>query len=344
MDHIRVKCGISLEVWEARPYTPWTPEDVTPVLEAYEGLTRAQVRFMRSLAVQKPGLIIHRHAVPGAPHVWPEIRPEGLVRTGPPTMHWHGAGEPPELPPGYSVLPRGSEAWREHCRCVNDNDLEEDDEHEDNHELHRHENLAKYCFPSSAWEVKPWPHDHTDSYYEDPAHLERHLARWHQEPVETRADGKHVHYRKVKSKESLARRLDVHPMAAPLFADAKLVYFGIEGCLKADSILSAILREGRRESVFSVPSVSLWDAPEFDGFIRYLRGKRVVVVPDADWFTKRQVLLHARLAQRYLKNRGIESLIAAPPLASEHKGVDGYQCLLRTHHTHVRNATQYLSK
>jgi hypothetical protein len=210
------------------PYTPWTPEDVTPVLEAYEGLTRAQVRFMRSLAVQKPGLIIHRHAVHGAPHVWPEIRPEGLVRTGPPTMHWHGAGEPPELPPGYSVLPRGSEAWREHCRCVNDNDLEEDDEHEDNHELHRHENLAKYCFPSSAWEVKPWPHDHTDSYYEDPAHLERHLARWHQEPVETRADGKHVHYRKVKSKESLARRLDVHPMAAPLFADAKLVYFGIE--------------------------------------------------------------------------------------------------------------------
>jgi hypothetical protein len=142
MDHIRVKRGISLEVWEARPYTPWTPEDVTPVLEAYEGLTRAQVRFMRSLAVQKPGLIIHRHAVPGAPHVWPEIRPEGLVRTGPPTMHWHGAGEPPELPPGYSVLPRGSEAWREHCRRVNDNDLEEDDEHEDNHELHRHENLA----------------------------------------------------------------------------------------------------------------------------------------------------------------------------------------------------------
>ena len=51
MDHIRVKRGISLEVWEARPYTPWTPEDVTPVLEAYEGLTRAQVRFMRSLAV-----------------------------------------------------------------------------------------------------------------------------------------------------------------------------------------------------------------------------------------------------------------------------------------------------
>jgi hypothetical protein len=80
---------------------------------------------MRSLAIQKPGWIINRHAVRGAPHVWPEIRPDGLVRTGPPTLHWHGTGEVPEFPnKGYRILPHGDVAWADHCRRVNDNDLE----------------------------------------------------------------------------------------------------------------------------------------------------------------------------------------------------------------------------
>jgi hypothetical protein len=118
--------------------------------------------------------------------------------------------------------------------------------------------------------------------------------------------------------------LDVHPTAQRLFPKAERVYFGIEGCLKADSILSAIIREDRPESVFSVPSVSLWAAPEFDSFIPFLRGKQVIVVPDADWYEKPQVLRHARFAQRYLQRRGIEAYVAAPPQSSGHKGVDDY--------------------
>jgi hypothetical protein len=327
MDNIRIERGISLDVWEARPYTPWTPDDITPILDAYWGLADSQVRFMASLARQQPGVIIHRHPVPGAPHVWPEIRPEDLVRTGPPTMHWHGEGEPPELGAGYQILPRGTEAWEQHCRRVNEDELEPDEvePHEEYLEPHWHKNLAKYCFPPARWEVEPWDHDHSDRYYaEDPENLEVHLARWHKEPPIILEDGKHRHYRRVKSRDSLARRLDVHPMALPLFDNADLVYFGIEGCLKADAILSEIIRQGRRESVFSVPSVSLWDTPWFDSFLPLLQGKRVVVVPDADWYRKRQVLAHARFAQRYLKNHGIEAVIAAPPLASGQKGIDDY--------------------
>jgi hypothetical protein len=90
---VRTSRGISKEVWEARPYTRWTKDDVSPIAEAYAGLAGSQINFMKNLAGQQDGWIINRHAAPHAPHVWPEIRPDGLVRTGPPVMHWH-----PRLP------------------------------------------------------------------------------------------------------------------------------------------------------------------------------------------------------------------------------------------------------
>jgi hypothetical protein len=349
-DSVRTSRGISRDVWEARPYVWWDKDDeevgLDPIRKAYEGLTQGQVNFMLSLARQQPGWIINRHAVPHAFHVWPEIRPEDLVRTGPPTLHWHGDGEPTEFPnKGYSVLPCYSKAWKEHCDKINatDPDLEPDEAHERRQDPHRHENLAKYCFPPAEKRDEPWLHNH-DWYYDKPARLRAHRKKHHAKPSKIREKilkkkgvewppeeimegehkGKHVHTRRVKAEESLARRLDVHPMAAGRWRKARRIYFGIEGCLKADSILSAIRREDRPESVFSVPSVSLWGADEFDGFIPHLRGKTVIVLPDADWYKKRLVLQHARFAQRYLKNHGIRAYIAAPPLASGHKGVDDY--------------------
>jgi hypothetical protein len=50
----------------------------------------------------------------------------------------------------------------------------------------------------------------------------------------------------------------------------------------------------------------------------------VIVVPDADWHKKPQVIAHARFAQRFLQNHGIRAFVAAPPLESGHKGVDDY--------------------
>ena len=323
---VRTSRGISKEVWEARPYTRWTKDDVSPIAEAYAGLAGSQINFMKNLAGQQDGWIINRHAVPHAPHVWPEIRPDGLVRTGPPVMHWHGVGEEPEFPNGgYSELDRGSKAWKEHCRRVNENDLEEDTEHETRQDPHTHKNLAKYCFPPAAKRDEPWPHDHSSAFYtKDPESLRTHIEKWHKEEPPVLEDGRHLHIRRVKDDESLARRLDVHPMAAARWSDAKRVYFGIEGCLKADSILSAIIREDRPESVFSVPSVSLWAADEFEDFLPHLRRMTVIVVPDADWHKKPQVIAHARFAQRFLQNHGIRAFVAAPPLESGHKGVDDY--------------------
>jgi hypothetical protein len=74
-------------------------------------------------------------------------------------------GEEPEFPNGgYSELDRGSKAWKEHCRRVNENDLEEDTEHETRQDPHTHQNLAKYCFPPAAKRDEPWPHDHSSAF------------------------------------------------------------------------------------------------------------------------------------------------------------------------------------
>jgi len=77
-------------------------------------------------------------------------------------------------------------------------------------------------------------------------------------------------------------------------AKAKRVYFVIEGCLKADAVLSSILAGDRPESVFSVPSVSLWKAEELRDFVfERLRGKQVIIIPVSDWVTNDDVRTQA---------------------------------------------------
>ena len=125
----------------------------------------------------------------------------------------------------------------------------------------------------------------------------------------------------------LAMRLDMHPDAVKKFHTATVVFYNIEGCLKADSIL------GTGHAVFSVPAVGQWDAEELPQFIkRYLKGKTVVVVPDADWRSKPEVVTQARLCQSMLSdNDQVERvLIAAAPLDGKdrpmygNKGIDDH--------------------
>jgi hypothetical protein len=88
----------------------------------------------------------------------------------------------------------------------------------------REPKLAKYIFPpSSLLERERW-HDHAEM---KPEHRARHIERAHGgEDIR----GSHPHTRKVKDKSSgLAKRLDMHPAAMPLFEDADRVFFGIEG-------------------------------------------------------------------------------------------------------------------
>jgi hypothetical protein len=120
-----------------------------------------------------------------------------------------------------------------------------------------------------------------------------------------------------------ARRLDQHPQAFIWFASARRVFFAIEGCIKADAILSA------GEAVFSVPSVTLWRAPELGHYARRLRERIVFIVPDADYRKNRGVMTQALLCRSYLRRYGLRAEIAAPPKAAYDrdrtlKGIDDY--------------------
>jgi len=176
-------------------------------------------------------------------------------------------------------------------------------------------------------------HAHND-YGEDPTvlfgehiMLARHRKLWHGGKHRKRAGQIHRHVRTVKNtKDKLAARVDVNPLALERFDKASIVYFGIEGCFKADSILSAVIRDNRNAAVLSVPAVSLWRTPETqnEGFLDKLRSKVVVIVPDADWHTKGQVKLQAFLLQTCLERHSIMALVAAPPQDSGEKGIDDY--------------------
>ena len=106
-------------------------------------------------------------------------------------------------------------------------------------------------------------------------------------------------------------RIDLHPRAARLLPEADRVFLVLEGVLKNDAVLSA------GEAVFSVPSVTLWDREELRRFAEeFLVGKRVFVVPDADWVTNPMVDWQALLVRTYLREVLGEDMvyIAAPPV------------------------------
>lgn len=123
--------------------------------------------------------------------------------------------------------------------------------------------------------------------------------------------------------EGQASRLDMHPDAVSLFSDATRVFFGIEGCVKEDAMLS------QGEAVFSVPACWQWRVPEMAAFAdKYLAGKVVFIVPDGDWAKNWQVRSAAIQCSSYLRGFGLERVfVAAPPpelLDDGIKGVDDF--------------------
>jgi hypothetical protein len=333
--------GVSCEVRDRRPYIRWTADEerrkkpTSPVRVAYRGLTAEQKTAMSNVARQCDGYVMVRHAPPGLglPHVYPELRPDGEVETKRPVRHWHGNDW--EKRPAEKEWVREYDEWKnrpknayelpkkhihkaEHMRRSGHIDKAkflDDHKGRNNGRIHSHADKAKYVFPPSGKRERKWEHDHVESY-RSAKKREEHVKKWH--------DGKdlpdkHEHSRKVKNdSENLARRLDMHPMAVERFAKARRVFFVIEGCLKADAVLSV------GEAVFSVPSVTLWDAPELKEFgERYLRGKQVIIVPDADWHEKWQLVEQAMLCKMFLVRRGIEAHVAAPPIDARGNPVDG---------------------
>jgi hypothetical protein len=160
--------------------------------------------------------------------------------------------------------------------------------------------------------------------------MEKHIAKEH--PAGNTNDV-HSHENRAKyvflSGDDHARRVDVNPLAfRRRFRTGRSllrvcrVYFAIEGCLKADAILTAILKTGEDASVINVPSVTLWDTPDLEFLANHFldpwseREARpeVVIVPDADWFSKPEVLTQALLCRSLCRRLGFETCIAAAPI------------------------------
>lgn len=178
-------------------------------------------------------------------------------------------------------------------------------------------------------------HPHTHEHY-SMGQLASHLRSWHLNEDAPDLIDEHPHFTKIKAHENDAARIDVHPWSMPRFKDAEVVFAAMEGCLKADAILSAIRNYDLNAAVYSFPSVTLGNCPELSKFSRlYLEGKTVIAVLDADWADPSKegaVENQGRIYQGKLLALGIERVhLSAPPQdpKDEHghpifKGVDDF--------------------
>lgn len=195
---------------------------------------------------------------------------------------------------------------------------------------HFHLDEGKYQHARNNWVEKIREHNH--SWYvarKKRRALEYHIKRDHADGPPP--DGFHPHsYREKDRENGTASRISINPLMARRLSAAKVVFFGIEGCIKECAMGSYVLDHDLDASVFSVPAVHNWDAPELADFARlYLRGKTVYIVADADAYqNKIGVMRPARLCRLFLQslNLGIDVHIALPPARTRRKwkGVDDY--------------------
>ncbi|MDP9224729.1 MAG: DUF3854 domain-containing protein [Actinomycetota bacterium] len=346
--------GIDPAIAAARPYVRYTREDREPVRDEYAPLSRGQRSYMTRVAgkrwcpkcksnresddcpecgckCESGGYVIKRHAPRGLrlSHVYAELRPDKPVKTRPPTWHFHPTDPSDEIP----TYPSGKPLLEKHIYTAKsmwknghiDRAKSKDDHCGKNAEVvHKHEHEGKYLFCPSGKVPRTWSHDHDEDYAGKPEKRAAHVnAKSRHNGVDV--IGRHDHVDMVKDRdEKLAKRIDVHPWGRSRLSGAKRIFFAIEGCIKADAILTA------GEAVFSVPSVTLWDAEELEEVAsRYLLGPLVVIVPDADAFLpeKKQVLTQSLLCRTFLSDHcGVNAIVAAPPPEGlpEIKGVDDF--------------------
>lgn len=319
--------GIPEHVWRSRPYLWWTPDNPSAATDYFATLSAPQRAFVSKITNQSPGWVIVRHAPPMDPplsRVYPELRPIDPVRTEGPTEHWHGDGEPPADLRPWQQMPGDRDTWAKH---IERGKAPGDHYGTNTEKVHRHQRFAKYVFANGAKMDGAYLHDHADAWKrtKEADRAEKRVAHEARHHGGASVAGPHSHEIRVKDPlgAPMARRIDVHPLAVGPLLDSPVVFFVIEGCIKAD----AVLADGG--AVFSVPSVSLWEADELAGFAdAYLADKTVIIVPDADWHENDAVISHARMCQNSLRRLGVpRTHIAAPPPTfngKKTKGVDDF--------------------
>jgi hypothetical protein len=271
--------AITPEVGFARPYDRYYAYDPSPVQRAFAGLPKpGQKGYMTRLARQDDGVVINRH------------------RALPELSHVYA-----ELRPDAPVR-TGPPVWHYHPTVRTNGDVP-----------------VIPDGPSAGQELSK-----RRIYSLDAMQRNGHIARHKNSDDHAGVNNEAVHCHVPQGKylfcpgRDYAKRLDVHPLALPLFDRVGRVFFVIEGCIKADAVLS------QGEAVFSVPSVTLWDAPELPAFIdTYLQDKEVVIVPDADWYENGAVMTQAMLCRSFLRRHRIEALVAAPPIEGVKDGIKG---------------------
>jgi len=284
--------GVSREVASERGYRPFDPGD-TWVRELFPNMSNHQwgATFGR-LVKRTSGIVIPKHRVPSTRPIAPQLRPDKPVELWPPDRHDHDS---------YGPTARGKhEAGQKHDEAG----VRVEGEHE-----HLHD--PKYLLAPLPVVDFEYSHAHSNRTGEG------HRAKPHDDP-----DGLHDHVRRGKNRErSLEKRLDVHPRSWRMMQDDpdRRVFFSIEGTIKADAILS------KDEATIAVPSVAMWTAEELEGFTKEtLAGRRVYVVPDADWLWKPEVALQAFTCADALNRFGAKAVVAAAPEESGLKGVDDF--------------------
>jgi hypothetical protein len=365
-EFFRFEHAISPEVWAGRPYIPYSVDDPGPVREAFRAFAPNQQTWAENQAKKCDGFIMIQHAVPGLGlhDIPPQLRPYEPILKGI-KWHYHPSDDPPaSFVPLKDRKPLDeryrSRAWAKALHILRDKDP--DDHHgaqvaarlgydtpeklrelvndpanaEDlrevlreanNEEVHSHDDYAKYLLT-----IAPMKADHNHADYARSRKRAEHVRKYH---GGVDVHGWHVHdgneyaetsFFDLDPRKSPGKRIDIHPLAWERFASAELVYFVMEGKVKADAVLSEILRLDLAASVCSVPSVGQWDACELPEFARRdLAGKLVVIGCDADGGHNPEVMTQALLLREFLRDPalGLRAVaIFAPPYEAYNRNKD----------------------
>lgn len=127
----------------------------------------------------------------------------------------------------------------------------------------------------------------------------------------------------IKAKGTAARvELQRNETNVHNFTETKgRVYLAMEGSIKGSAILAALLEQDPTASVIAVPSVTLWRTPEMQAIAaKYLRGREVVLIPDADGVNNKNVRNESRAMHAMLLNSGAKVVVASPPIPLKENG------------------------
>lgn len=268
--------GIKRPVWEARGVRPYSWEDLEDVKDAFRPfLPNTRLGTVTRIVNQSSGLLMPKHAPPGRAPIPPQSRPDYPVILDRGKWHSHGipGGVWPVFPP---------EAGKAAGKA-----------------LPRKLIVPEASLDGHIGRAKGPKYDPATG-----------IGDHHGEDI------KGVHYHAPESAKYVLlgpdggnARIDLHPWALDLLPEAERVFFGIEGALKNDAMLSA------GEATASIAAVGMWDPDELRWFAKtYLQGKRVYVVPDADWYFNPAVARQALYVRETIRSQGVQSFIAAPPV------------------------------